>query len=56
MENTRELVDKFEGRLGMEVRRQERIKERWKVKLIPKADEFRRSKLPEKYTTKLLFR
>jgi len=55
LENAKELVDKFEGELETEVRRQERIKERWKVKLNPRADEFRRSELPGKYTVKLLF-
>ena len=39
----------------MEVRRQEGIEERWKVKLNPEADEFRRSKLLVKYITKMLF-
>ena len=33
MENTKELVDKFKGRLEAEVRRQKKIEERWKVKL-----------------------
>jgi len=28
LENAKELVDKFEGRLGVEVRRQKRIEER----------------------------
>ena len=51
----RELVDKFEGRLITEVRRQEGIDQRQKVKLNPKAEEFKRSKLLEKYITKLLF-
>jgi len=50
LENARELVDEFKGRLGAEVRRQEGIKERWKVKLNPRVDEFKRSELPEKYT------
>ena len=50
-----ELVDEFEGRLGAEVRRQEKIEERWKVKLNPRADEFQRSELLEKYIAKLLF-
>jgi len=49
------LVDEFEERLGAEVRRQEKIEERWKVKLNPRADEFRRSELLGKYTAKLLF-
>ena len=55
LENTRELVDEFEERLGVEVRRQEGIEERQKVKLNLKADKFRRSKLLEKYIAKLLF-
>jgi len=55
LENTRELVNEFEERLDAEVRRQEGIEERWKMKLNPRADEFKRSKLPEKYITKLLF-
>jgi len=28
LENTKELVDKFKGKLGAEVRRQERIEEK----------------------------
>ena len=55
LENAKELVDKFEGRLGVEVRRQERIEERWKVKINPRVDEFKRSELPEKYMARLLF-
>jgi len=55
LENARELVDEFEGRLGAEVRRQEEIEERWKVKLNLKANKFRRSELLEKYIVKLLF-
>ena len=41
--------------MSAEVRRREGIEERWKVKLNPEADEFRRSELPEKYTAKMLF-
>jgi len=55
LENAKELVDKFKGRLGAEVKRQGKIEERWKVKLNPRADEFQRSKLPGKYIAKLLF-
>ena len=55
LENARELVDEFKGKLGAEVRRQERTKERWKVKLNPKAEKLRRSELLGKYTVKLLF-
>jgi len=55
LENARELVDEFEGRLEAEVRRQEEIEERWKVKLNLKANKFRRSELLEKYIVKLLF-
>ena len=52
----RELVNKFEERSEVEVRRQEGIEKRWKVKLNPEVDKFKRSKLLEKYTAKLLFR
>ena len=55
LENTKELVDEFKEKLGAEVRRQERTKERWKVKLNPRVDEFKRSKLPERDIAKLLF-
>ena len=55
MENAKELVNKFKGRLGAEVRRQEKIEERWKVKLSLRADKFQRSELPGKYMAKLLF-
>jgi len=52
----RELVNKFEERSEVEVRRQEGIEKRWKVKLNPEVDKFKRSELLEKYTAKLLFR
>ena len=55
LENARELVDEFKGKLSVEVRRQEEVEERWKIKLNPKANEFRKSELPEKYTVKILF-
>ena len=51
--HVRELVDKFEGRLSAEVRQQEGVKQ--KTKLNPGAEEFKRMKLPEKYTAKLLY-
>jgi len=41
--------------LSIEVRRQEGVEQRWRIKLNSRADEFRRSKLLEKYTAKLLF-
>jgi len=53
--NARKLVDEFEGRLNMEVRRQEKIEVGRKVKGNSGAEEYRRSKLPEKYTAKLLY-
>jgi len=53
--NTKELVDEFEKRLGVEVRRQERIEERWNVELNPRADKFKRMELPGKYMAKLLY-
>ena len=55
MENSRELVDEFEGRLSKEVRRREETEKRWKVKLNPNAEEFRRSKLSGKYLAKMLY-
>ena len=42
LENARELVDKFKGKLNTKVRQQEK-------------KEYRRSKLLGKYTTKLLY-
>jgi len=49
-------VNKFEERMSVEVRRQEGIEERWKkIKLNPKVEEFRRSKLLGKYIAKILF-
>ena len=56
LENVRKLVKKFKGRMSAEVRRQEEVEERWKIKLNPNVDEFKRSKLPEKYIAKILFR
>ena len=38
LENTRELVDKFKGRRKAEVRRQEGIEKRQRVKLNPKTE------------------
>jgi len=55
LENAKELIDEFKERLVAEVRRQKRIKERWKVKMNPRADKFKRSKLLEKYMARLLF-
>ena len=55
LENAKELVNEFKERLEIEVRRQEGIKEKQKVKLNPRADEFKRSELLEKYMAKLLF-
>ena len=49
------MVKDFEGRLSAEVRRQEEIEERWKVKLTPEVEKFRRSTLLGKYTAKILF-
>jgi len=49
------LVEEFEERLSAEVRRQEGIEERWRVKMNPEAEEFKRSELSEKYMTKILF-
>jgi len=55
LENARELVNEFEKKMSVEIRRQEGIEERWKVKLNPKVEEFRRRELLERYTAKILF-
>jgi len=55
LENARKLVKEFKERLSTEVRKQEGIEKRWKVKINPEAEKFRRSELPEKYITKILF-
>ena len=54
LENAKELVDEFKGRIEAEIRWQERLGKMWKVKLNPNAEKLRRSKLLEKYIVKLL--
>jgi len=49
LRHTRELVDEFEERLGVEVRKQN-------VELNPRTEEFRRMEFPGKYTVKLLYK
>ena len=56
LENVKELVDEFEKRISVEVRQQEGVEKRQRVKLNPKAEEFKRSKLPERYIAKMLYR
>jgi len=46
--NAREVVEEFEGRMGTEVRRQEKLD-------IMEEKNFRRGKLPGKYTAKMLY-
>jgi len=48
LENTKELVAEFEGRMNAEVRRQE------KLDVVEKKD-FRRGELSGKYTAKMLY-
>ena len=55
MGHVKELVDEFEGRLGVEIRRQEEVEQRWRIKLNSRVDEFKRMELLEKYITKLLY-
>ena len=50
MKNAKELVDNFEGRVGAEIRRQERV-----VKKKREKEEYRRMELPGKYMAKLLY-
>ena len=49
MENIKDIVAKFEGRLNTEVRKQE------KLDIVKKRD-FRRGELPGKYMAKILYR
>jgi len=49
LENTKEVVVKFEKRLSVEVRKQE------KLNIVEKRN-FRRRELPEKYIAKMLYR
>jgi len=48
LENTKELVAEFEGRMNAEVRRQEKLD-------LAEEKNFRRVKLPGKYTAKILY-
>ena len=49
LENTKKLVADFKGRLNAEVRRQGKLD-------MAEERDFRRKELPEKYTTKILYR
>ena len=48
LENAKELVDKFEGRLNTEVRRQEKLD-------TGEKKDFRRGELPGRFTAKILY-
>ena len=48
LKNVGEALEEFEGRMNMEIRRQE------KIEMIEKRD-FRREKLPGKFTAKMLY-
>ena len=48
LENIKEVVVEFEGRINVEVRRQERLE-------LEEEKDFRRVELPEKYMAKLLY-
>ena len=47
--NTKEVLEKFKGRINVEVRRQE------KIDMVEERD-FRREELPGKFTAKILYR
>jgi len=51
----KELVNKFEKRLEVEVRQQEEIDKIWKIKINPNAEEYRKSELLRKYMAKISF-
>jgi len=46
--NTRKVLEEFEGRINAEVRRQEKLN-------IAEEKDFRREKLPGKFTAKMLY-
>jgi len=58
LENAMNLVEEFEKKIREEViRRVEMRKEKRKERMLnPETEMFKRSELPEKYTTKILFR
>jgi len=47
--NAREVLEEFEGRMNVEVRRQEKLD-------IAEKKDFRRGELPERFTAKMLCR
>jgi len=49
LKNAGEILEEFEGRMNAEIRRQE------KIDMVEERD-FRRRKLPEKFTAKMLYR
>ena len=49
LKNTEEALEEFEGRVSVEVRRQERID-------MAEERDFRRGKLPGKFTARMLYR
>jgi len=49
LENIKKAVDKFEGRMSTEVRKQEKLD-------IAEKKDFRREELSRKYTVKMLYR
>jgi len=49
LENTREVLEEFEGRMNVKVRRQEKLD-------MAEKKNFRRGELPERYTVKILYR
>jgi len=49
------LIDKFERRLNVKVRQQEKIEVEGEIKRNPEAEKYRRNELPGKYIAKLLY-
>jgi len=48
LKNVKEIVAEFEGRVNVEIKKQEKLKKEGKK-------DFRRGKLPEKYMAKILY-
>jgi len=45
LENTKKLVDKFKGRINIEIKQQEKLGKKERVKLNLKTEKVRRNKL-----------
>ena len=56
MKNAREKIEEFEKKRFEKEMQRIRVKKEKEMKLNPEVEEFKRGKLPERYTMKLLYR